>query len=159
MKVHLASLLVMASVMISCDHFPAVDYSEFVDIPPSGIPRDREYDFAATASDSAEVISGRHDAFIAVRYTCKCPSRSIILNLEEMSLSHERPDTIRLELQLFDGNGNPEGKGAYGIYEITDTLHKGITVPDGYTLSFSSPLPDNKTVGIKSIGLILKRQE
>lgn len=157
MKALLVSLPVLALAMMSCNRLPVADYSEFIDIPPSGIPQNRCYDFATTASDSAEVISGRHDAVIAVRYTGRCPSRSIILNIEEFSLSHECPDTIRLELQLFDEKGNPEGKGAYGIYEITDTLHKGIAIPDGYILSFSSPLPDKKTAGIKSIGLILNR--
>lgn len=157
MRFPVAVAMAVFPVLMSCNRLPVVDYSDFVDIPPSGIPQNWEYDFNVTASDSADIISGRHDAVLVVRYTGKCPSRSIILNLEELSLSHQRPDTTVLELQLFDKEGLPLGKGAYGIYEIADTLHKGIVIPNGYTLSFSSPLPDGKTAGIKSIGLVIKQ--
>lgn len=157
MKVAPALVMFLSSAFMSCDRLPVVDYSDFIDFPPSGIPQNWEYDFNVTAKDSAEIISGRHDAVFVVRYTAKCPSRSIILNLEEVSLAHEQPDTTKLELQLFDKDGMPLGKGSYGVYEIADTLHKGIVIPDGYTLSISSPLPDEKTVGIKSIGLVLKQ--
>lgn len=155
--VALALLPALLPTLLSCSRLPVADFSEFVDFPPSGIPQNREYDFFVTAADSADVVSGRHNALLVVRYSAKCPSRSIILNIEELSLSHCRPDTTKLELQLFDNDGLPLGKGAYGIYEITDTLHKGIVIPDGYTLSFSSPLPDGKTAGVKSIGLVVKR--
>lgn len=142
----------------ACDYIPETDYSSFADIPESGMPQNWEYDFPATEKDSSSVITGRHDVVIVVRYTDECPSSSILLNIEELSLAHEVPDSTTVRVQLFSDKGKPLGNGVYGIFETTDTIHHNVVIPDGYTLSVSSPHRQEETKGIKSVGLVLPRR-
>lgn len=162
MKALQYAAIVLAVAACSCDRIPAAsewlpqaEYSKFADIPESGIPRNWEYVFCATESDSAALLKGSHNAVVVVRYTYSCPSQSIVLNLEEMSFSHTKPDSLTVRIPLFSKSGKPLGKGTYGIFEISDTIHKDFAVPDGYTVSVSSPVPDEKTVGIKSVGIVI----
>lgn len=150
-------LLVSVSLALcSCKRWTGVEYSEFVDIPSSGIPQICVYDFSPEFEDSVcrEVLP--NFLVLSVRYTVNCPSRSIILDIEEMSLTHTIPDSTTVELPLFDEEGKPLGKGNYGIYEVNDTIRKNMKVPEGYTVSVSSPLPPEKTKGIRAVGIILK---
>lgn len=139
----------------SCVEIPEAHFSRFADIPEEGVPQGWEFVFNPTESDSAGVISGPHDIVVATRYTKECPSRSIILRIEEFSLAHTTPDTATVEIPLFDDEGNPLGRGIYGIYEISDTIRKGITVADGYSVALSSPLPAEETRGIKALGIVV----
>lgn len=134
---------------------PKVAYSGFVDMPAEGIPTNWVYEFNATESDSLDVISGTHNVVIIVRYTYDCPSKDLVLYLEETSLAQEKPDSATLKLNLFNGEGRRVGKGGYGIFEIADTIRRNERINDGYTVSVSSPLPENQTSGIKAIGIVV----
>lgn len=155
MKKYFSIVFLLSLASLSCDRLPSVRYSDFAVFPESGIPQNWQFDFNTAANDSSSFSPGKYNAVIVVRYTPECPSQSLILNLEEISLSHEAPDSTTFEIRLFDKEGKPLGKGAYGLYEISDTLHRGFSVPDGYILSFHSPLPEEKTVGIKAVGLVI----
>ena len=83
------------------------------------------------------------------------PVKSVILNLEEFSLSHSKPDSLQASIRLFDNEGKPLGHGSYGVYEMADTIRRGISIPEGYSISVSSPLPMNSTAGINAVGVVL----
>ena len=151
----MAMTAIFGLAFCACNQIPQTDYSSFIDIPAEGMPENWEFDFTPTAEDSAAVMSRPQNAVLIIRYTGACPSREILLNLEEVSLAGEIPDSTSLRIPLFTENGTPLGNGVYGVYEIADTIHRGIKVPDGYVLSVSSPLSQGDTRGIKSIGLIL----
>ncbi len=151
------SPLLLLSVAGGCRHIDSVGYSNFVTFDKEGIPQGWEFDFSPMERDSAALISTPHDAVVVVRYTNTCPSRSIILDIEELSLVSDKPDSLRVEIPLFDKEGIPLGRGNFGIFEVTDTIHRNMKVPEGYVISVSSPLPTNLTEGVNAIGLILSR--
>lgn len=77
--------------------------------------------------------------------------------METISLVHDSPDSARVEIPLFYPNGEPAGKGNFGVYETAYTLAKDMALPEGYVVSISSPLEAKDTKGIIDIGLRLTR--
>ncbi|MBD5298357.1 MAG: gliding motility lipoprotein GldH [Bacteroides sp.] len=156
MKILPALILFAFPVAIpGCDEKSAPEYSGFEHIPAQGIPLGWEFEFNPLAEDSVTLLSGTHDVAVAIRYTNRCKARDVIINVEEISLLHDNPDSLTVTIPLFDKYGEPVGKGNFGIYEVTDTIRRGMRVPEGYTISLSSPLPDSVTSGINAIGVIV----
>lgn len=155
--VFLLTILITILLSAGCGktNLPEVDYSRFYMIPEEGIPQNWVYEFNPTQSDSLSVISKAHNIVIVVRYTYECASEEVVLNLEEMSLDNQKPDSTELRLRLFDKKGNPAGRRGYGIFEVSDTIRRNFRIGDGYALSVSSPIPDEQTRGIKAIGIVL----
>lgn len=144
-------------ILTSCGKTTPVVYSEFVDIGDNGIPANWEYTFSPAPFDSTERISGLFDVIMVVRYSNRCASKSVIFDVESLSLEHTTPDSTRLSIPLIGPDGDPIGKGNLGVFEVTDTLARGINVPDGYVVSVSSPLPPEETAGIINVGIKLTR--
>lgn len=156
-----SSFLYLAAMIIGlsgCSQIKTADYSGFTNIGIEGMPTDWVYEFSPFSPDSTLNLPGVYDVVIAVRYTNNCPSQSVIFNIEQFSLAHEHPDSSRVEIPLFDKEGTALGKNRYGINEITDTIRRGYRIPEGYTLSLSSPLPTESTAGIQSVGLVIVDQ-
>ncbi len=153
-------LLALPAALRGCDELRTPNFSEYTHIPPQGIPQGWEFEFNpmapdAISADSAALAQGVHDVVVAIRYTNRSLARNVIINVEEMSLQHERPDSLSLTIPLFDSDGRPTGKGNFGVYELADTIRRGIPIPEGYTISLSSPLADSITSGISDIGIII----
>lgn len=144
-------------ILSACGRQTPVVYSEFVSIDEKGIPTDWEYTFSPAPFDSTERESGRFDVIVLVRYSNRCASKSVILDAESLSLDHCRPDSLRINIPLFDANDAPLGNGNLGVYEVADTIASGIIIPQGYVISLSSPLPADDTMGIIDIGVKLSR--
>lgn len=155
MKRYISILFGMLLIMPGCSHINVADYSGFANIPPEGMARDWAFEFSPFVDDSTLSTSVPYDVVIAVRYTNNCPSGSVVFNIEEFSLHHEHPDSSTVRLQLFDDDGFPVGRIRYGINEVSDTIRRGYRIPEGYTLTLSSPLPTDATAGIRSVGLVL----
>lgn len=149
--------ILLFMVMTACGKISSVVYSEFADIEGDGIPQNWEYTFSPVPFDSAEIATGRFDLIAVVRYSNTCASKSVILDVESLSLEHSQPDSARVTIPLFTPDGTPTGKGNWGILEITDTLSRGISIPEGFVVSLSSPLDADATKGILDIGLKLSR--
>ena len=149
----------MIVMMPGCSYINMADYSGFTNIPPEGMPTGWEYEFSPEASDSTISLKGRYDLAIAVRYTNHCPSASVIFNIEELSLVHEKPDSTVVEIPLFDIEGQAIGQSRFGVNETLYILRKGFTPPEGYVLSLSSPLPSEATTGIKAVGIVLVNED
>lgn len=149
-------LMVAVAILASCDHLPSASYSGFVGIDDGGIPRDWVFAFD-TAQDSTRSVAGVHDVIIAVRYSPECRAESITLDIGEMSPGMTEPDSMKVTIPLFSESGRPLGKGVYGIYEVTDTIHRRSRIQEGYVMTVSSPAPAEATEGVKAIGMILSR--
>lgn len=148
---------VAPAVAVACAEISDTDYSSFADIPAEGMPQGWEFVFNPTQSDSAAILSGHHDVVVVARYTNECHSRSISLDIEEISFSNPTPATTRVEIDLFGDDGRPLGTGVYGVYEIADTIHRQIEIADGYSIAVSSPLQFTQTRGMKAIGIVIPR--
>ena len=151
------SITALSFITVSCLENAGVEYSTFVQTGEAGIPEGWEYEFSPVPADSASIGSVPYDLILVVRYGSSCKLKELPLNLEEFSLSHEKPDSLKVNIGLFDNNDEPIGRGNYSIYETSDTLRRGVIIPEGYTISVSSPLRDNETEGIHAIGIILSR--
>ena len=156
-KAFLPLALIWAGYVPSCERPEMPVFSEFVSIPEQGIDPYAVIGFSPEESDTALILTGKHDLVMVVRYTMQCPSESLELSLEEFSFSQEKPDSSRLELKLFNSKGRPLGKGGYGVFEIRDTIHSDYAMQEGYSLSLWSMLPREATKGIKSVGLLIAR--
>lgn len=148
-------LMSILLLMPGCNQIKMADYSGFTNIDSNGMPTGFQYEFSPSFVDSTFDYSGEYDVVIAVRFTNSCPSQQVIFNIEEFSLEQELPDSLTLEIPLFGTDGLPLGQKYYGVSEVTDTIRKGFRVPEGYSLSLSSPLPTAATSGIKAVGLVL----
>ena len=141
----------------SCLQNAGVEYSRFTEIGEDGIPEDWEYEFSPVPSDSSSIDKTLYDLILVVRYSSLTESKDAMFDIEEFSLQQEIPDTTSVKVSLFNEENKPLGKGNYAIYEIADTLRHGIKIPQGYTISVSSPLPQDETLGIRAIGVVLSR--
>lgn len=150
-------ILFFPVIATSCFENAGVEYSHFAEIGESGIPEDWEYEFSPVPADSASFGKVPFDLILVVRYSSSTRSKDVILNIEDFSFEQEHPDTTELTIPLFNKDNEPLGKGNFAIYEIADTLRRGITIPQGFTISVSSPLPQEETAGIRSIGIVLSR--
>lgn len=153
----LFSIVAFSFISVSCLDNAGVEYSVFAETGDNGIPEGWEYEFSPVPADSASLGSVPYDLILVVRYASSCKLKELPLDLEEFSLSQEKPDSLKVNIGLFDNSDEPVGRGNYSIYETSDTLRRGMTVPEGYTVSVSSPLSEKETGGIRAIGIILSR--
>lgn len=149
--------ILLCLMTTACGKLTPTVYSEFADIEGDGIPQNWEYTFSPVPFDSAEIAAGRFDMAIVVRYSNRCTSKSVIFDVESISLEHAKPDSVRITIPLFATDGTPLGKGNWGVYETADTLAKDIKLAEGYVVSLSSPLDKDATKGILDIGIKLSR--
>lgn len=149
--------LVMACAALSmaaCSRLPSVTYSRFERIGPDGMAPGWQYTFSPADSLDSTHMSTPVDIILAVRYSASCRLSSLPIVVTEDCLNCGSPDTLALDIPLFSPSGNPLGRGVYGIFEATDTLHAALPIPPGYTLSVSSALPQGYSAGIKEIGIV-----
>ncbi len=76
----IATLLLF--ILPGCGHIKVADYSGFTAIGPAGMPTDWEYEFCPQEADTLLDLSIPYDVIVAVRYTNRCASRSVILNID-----------------------------------------------------------------------------
>lgn len=149
--------ILFSLILTACGHLTPVVYSEFANIGEDGMLSNWAYTFYPVPFDSTDINTGQFDLILLVRYTNRCTSKSVILDVESFSATQSTPDSLRVEIPLFDSEGTPLGKGNFGMFETADTIASGIYIPDGYTISLSSPLPDEKTSGVIDVGVKLSR--
>ncbi|MDE6007967.1 MAG: hypothetical protein K2G90_02040 [Muribaculaceae bacterium] len=152
-----AGWIVFSLLLSACVEITHVEYSQFDTFKTKGIPLGWVADFSPHPADSAELDRSLYDVVLTIRFNSRSRSRNIVLDIEEYSLSHPAPDSTRLDLTLFSDNGKPLGNGNLGLFEITDTLRHGVPIHEGYSVSISTPLSPEETVGINAIGISLSK--
>lgn len=154
---YFASSIVFLSVMIACSGISDTEASHFVDFDNRHTKGAILFSWHPAMPDSSSLPSSHKDISISVRYTPACRISTLPLEIEFMSLTQDVPDTLYLELPLFNSSGQPSGKGAYGIFETTRTVASDTTISEGCIISVSSPLDRAFMSGIKSMGIIVSK--
>lgn len=152
-----AGWIVFSLLLPGCTDVTPVEYSQFENFSLSGIPQGWVGVFTPVPADSADFGSARYDVVLTVRFNNRSRSRNVVLDVEQVSLASETPDTSRVELPLFSDHGKPLGSGNLGLYELSDTLHRGVSIDEGYTITVSTPLSPKETAGINAVGISLIR--
>lgn len=141
-----------------CIGAPRVAYTDHVDFSRDGWEPGRCVVFDVGQADSMNTLDARYDAVLSLRYSKGCHLRELPLLLEQTALEGNfsaSPDTLRLNVPLRDADGHPEGRSSYSFYEVTDTILRAISIPEGYSLTFYNTLDAASTRGLRSLTLTL----
>lgn len=161
MASHACVAISLFMLSCGCGRINSVAYSEFADFGNDGWERMQVLDFAPWPVDSAAAASERYDLVLCVRYSGQCRLSSLPLIIESLSLADgsDRPDTLKVNVPLFDKDGRRRGKGPFTVYEVEQPLARDMKLPAGYDVSISNPLDKESTKGIVNIGMILRRSK
>lgn len=147
-------IMMMAIGISSCGSGQEIRYSHFEHIGDTGLDPMHELVYTPWPADSALARTERYDMELIVRYSTRKPMVSLPMVIERECLDGElRSDT--LELHTFDKNGEPLGKGRYGLHELRMALDSNVKLADGYTISLRSLLPAEYSRGLLDIGIIM----
>lgn len=152
-------MTVFCAALISCSRSDVV-YSSFVDIPAQGWATDEYCDFPTAQLDSTLFVdkAARYDLILAVRHTERYPFSDLwLLTQQDERRVAELPDTIHLTLA--DPSGSWRGRSAKGIYMYTDTVARGVAVPELYDLRLRPDMSVPVIEGLLGIGLIIEKSK
>lgn len=153
-----AIFLFILPLLNSCGRLETVEYSDFREISADGWNPAESLEFTPWPADSLRGHSHSYDIILCVRYSSRCLLRNLPLELETVSLygkGSQRPDTMRFTIPLYTKNDRRKGKGPYDVYEVLDTLERGVRLSPGYTLSLTHDLDAASTSGLLNVGLLL----
>ena len=145
------------AVLASCNRAEKVAYSDFVAFGEDGWDPLCVVGFTPYPADSLAPPGERFDLILTLRYSPRDLSQSIPLEITEED-ENGITDTERITIKLCDDKGEPLGKKGIALYEISDTLRRNISLPDGYALSVSSLSPPENTLCLRNLGITLTRR-
>lgn len=138
----------------SCRGEDTPAYSEFVAFGSDGWDPICIVGFNPYPNDSLNIKSQRYDLVMTLRYIGKDLTPYVPLEITE-----ENEDgviaTERRIIHLSDSSGTPLGKKGIVLYEISDTLHRAMKIPDGYSISFTTLSPPENTLCLRNLGVSL----
>lgn len=146
---------IIFSLFFSCIHKPE-ELSEFISFPASGPVKDQWYDFSLLNKELNNDTT-LWNLYLEIRYTKKFGFEEFPLLLEHTDSKGDTVRTNTVNVPLMTNQGDPLGKGAYGIYQKEVLLQKEIHVDSTFFISLSTPLENSS--GIKDIGIILKQNK
>lgn len=152
-----AGWIVFSCILTGCTELTPMEYSQFENFDSSGIPQGWVGEYNPFPADSLNIGKGVYDVVMTVRFNTRARSRNLIVDVEQFSLSMPEPSSQREEIILFSNEGKPLGKGNLALYEINDTIRRGVRVDEGYTVTLTTPLSPAETAGINAIGVSLVR--
>lgn len=138
-----------------CGDIQKVRYSCFYSLPESGWNPEMSLEYTPWPTDSILNEGDRFDVVVCVRYSRDARPQGLDMTLSSFTLADEKPDTVPLSFTLFSPAGKPLGKGGYGVYEVTDTVARGIALSEGYNITLLSRADAASTAGVSDIGVIL----
>lgn len=152
-----AFLLLLATSCVS-----RTEYSEFKELPKNGWPQGLVYDFGPVTDTICKTDSIPMDVHIVVRHSRRCNIQSLLLKIEEMGLDYDKPTETWVTIPLFEHirNNKESRKTSWGVYdpiEISTLLRNSIIVPQGYTISLSTPYSPEETQGMISVGITVSQ--
>lgn len=150
-------LLIPLLIHTSCKKSEDLEESCFYDFDREGMKPDLQYIFNPFKDfqDSLKINEKEiYSIDLIIRYSELCELRKIPLDVEYASLDNDSLKTKRIEISLYDESDYIEGKGNYGIYDVTVPFLKHQVVEKGFYISISTP--EKSTHGILSLGIICK---
>lgn len=143
-----------ALLFAGCRRVDNVVWSKYASIPEEGWDPVNVIPFFPWPNDSITTTSDRYSLLVSVRFApTKCPAPLHIVLRQEDDEGHERSDTMLITMRIPEVT--PTGRGAYGVYEQTDTAVTGITLRPGYCVELQTLSHPANTSGLLDIGLIL----
>lgn len=105
--------------------------------------------------DTLPRLKGEFRAMLSLRYKDDCNASSLRIVIENASLpTGIHTDTI--SVTLFDKEGNPTGRGRFGLNEVVHPLPIPFTVTEGTTLTLSPLDYHTPVTGLLSTTLTLR---
>ena len=144
-------------IMSSCLENSGVEFSSFMDIPESGIPSGWEYEFSPVPTDSCNVDSIPYDVMIVVRYSASAKPREITFNLEEIQFRHGMSDSTKLTIPCLIRRTDLSAMAYIPSMRPPTLFIRSIKIPEGYSISVGSNIPQEETEGIHAIGIVMSR--
>lgn len=144
-------------LFISCGKIKKIGYSEFNDFGYSGMMPSVVYEYFPCKVLEKDSIDKIYDINLVVKYSLRCHSETLPLEMEVSSLESDTIITEHIDVQLFDKDGVPKGKGNYGVYEKIIPLRKRAKIEEGQSISFSTPMPEAK--GIVALGVVCEKPD
>lgn len=149
----LAGILVMAASIAGCvkqesdaAQFQAVNSDGWSDVAPA--------EFTLDSITALRINRKPVDIDIHVRYSVRnAPATLPLVVLQESYMQPATSDTLLLTLR--NAQGEPTGKGSYGVYTATHTL-RADSLPDGWRLTLYPPTGAEAT-GIQAVGYAVRK--
>lgn len=142
----------------SCNEVKQTAYSEFVAFGSDGWDPVCTLDFFPYPTDSVITTGDKFDLILTLRYSPRDLASAI-----PMEITEEDEEGVigskRVTVPLCDADGKPRGKRGIALYEISDTIKKDFSLPDGYSISVQSLSPADNTLCLRNLGIILVRGE
>ncbi|MDE7463339.1 MAG: gliding motility lipoprotein GldH [Muribaculaceae bacterium] len=144
---------------IDSDGWKSGDYVDF-NLDPSAYDypyADKYEEMTAKAiGDTAVRLQGNFRAVVGLRYNIDCGAAEVKIVMERSSLRSET-STDTLTFPLFSPNGEPLGKGRYGVYETSVEVPHPLLVDEGSVVSFTPVAYSSEIKGCMALSLILKK--
>lgn len=154
----LLPFLLIFLMLTSCNEVKQTAYSEFVAFGSDGWDPVCVLDFAPYPVDSVCTPGDKFDLILTLRYSPRDLAEVIPIEITEED-EEGVIGTRRVSIPLCDADGKPRGKRGIALYEISDTIKKGFSLPDGYSISVQSLSPAENTLCLRNLGIILVRSE
>lgn len=138
----------------SCRRVDNVVYSEFANFDNEGWDPVCVLPFSPWPLDSILNPTDRFDLILTLRYAPNHTSSEIPIEISEED-ENGVFTTNRLTVRLRDKNGKPRGRKSLYLYEISDTLRRGMQLSDGYVVNIATLSPSSNTRGLRNLGLTL----
>ena len=138
----------------SCENYTM--YHSYKHIPSYGWNKSDTLIFDLFLADSLE---NNYNIHVLVRNRTNYQFQKL-----DFEVVHNYPDTTtwntkQLSFNIADNNGNWEGKGISGLYEIIQPLTTGTTIPrQTYQFKVISLMNDSILSGINDIGILAKKE-
>ena len=150
----LLCLLAVTAAFASCRRVENVVYSDFRSFGSDGWDPLGVLSFSPWPMDSLEDVSDRYDLVLTLRYSPETDTRSIPLQISEED-ENGVIATGRLNVRLRNADGSNRGRKTLALYEVSDTLRRGMQLPQGYLVELTSLSPIENTTCLRNIGLRL----
>ena len=144
--------------LTSCNEVKDVAYSEFVAFGSDGWDPVCPLDFSPYPADSVMTPGEKFDLILTLRYSPRNLASVIPIELTEEDEEGVMA-TTRISIPLCNAKGKPRGMRGIALYEVSDTIKKGVSLPDGYSISVQSLSPAENTLCLRNLGIILVRSE
>ncbi|MDE7438387.1 MAG: hypothetical protein K2M93_07870 [Muribaculaceae bacterium] len=150
----LFSILMIFLMLTSCEEVKQTAYSEFVAFGSDGWDPVCTLDFTPYPTDSVITPGEKFDIILTLRYSSRNLTDAIPMEITEEDEEGVMA-TEQVTIALCDRNGKPRGKRGVALYEISDTIKKDYSLPDGYSISIQSLYPADNTLCLRNLGIIL----
>lgn len=152
--------ILLITLLPGCDRLDRVVFSKYFSVNPKGwLSADEVVFDADMAEDSVRINpSSLYDVLISVRHTDAYRYDTLWLSVELESLM-DGPLYDTVGIPLTDKYGMWRGEGHRNIYIISDTLMKGVHIPEGWEITLSHAMSGDTVAGVNDVGVLILKHK